>query len=272
MSKKEKAPKAKKVKEPKKPERTESGGLDYSVYYMKKPEYLFYLALAAAALFALAFIFYRSVPISAVFALLAFKYPPMRTKEIIKKRRQKLTLQFKDMLYSLSSALNAGNSVERAMAIALDDMEHQYVDPDTLIIQELELIVSKLNLGANIEDLFLDLAKRSGIDDIRTFAHIFEISKRTGGNLMQIMRQSSNIITEKIETKQEMDTVLAEKKMEQKVMAVAPLALMVLLTQSTGDFMEPLFNTFGGRVVCTIALALVIVGFLWGNKLTDIEI
>ena len=140
------------------------------------------------------------------------------------------------------------------MAIALDDMEHQYVDPDTLIIQELELIVSKLNLGANIEDLFLDLAKRSGIDDIRTFAHIFEISKRTGGNLMQIMRQSSNIITEKIETKQEMDTVLAEKKMEQKVMAVAPLALMVLLTQSTGDFMEPLFNTFGGRVVCTIAL------------------
>ena len=131
---------------------------------------------------------------------------------------------------------------------------------------------SLMTVSHNIEDLFLDLAKRSGIDDIRTFAHIFEISKRTGGNLMQIMRQSSNIITEKIETKQEMDTVLAEKKMEQKVMAVAPLALMVLLTQSTGDFMEPLFNTFGGRVVCTIALALVIVGFLWGNKLTDIEI
>lgn len=276
MIKKTKEPKSpkkmKKEKEPKRPEYTESGGLDYSVYYMKKAEYLVYLLLAAVAMFALGYIFYRSVIISVVVALLAFKYPPIRTKQIIAARRQKLNLQFKDMLYSLTSALGAGNSVERGMSLVLQDLERQYGNPDTLIIKELELIVSKLSLGQNIEDLFLDLAKRSGIEDIRTFAHIFEISKRTGGNLMQIMRQTSDIIMEKIETKQEMDTALAEKKMEQKVMAAAPLVLMVLLTQTTGDFMAPLFNTAGGRVVCTIALVMVVIGYLWGQKLTDIKI
>ena len=204
MKKREKAPKkVKKAKEPRRPERTETGGLDYSVYYMKPMEFLAYVLLAAAGLFALGYIFYRSVILAAVVALLALKYPSIRTKQIIAARRQKLNLQFKDMLYSLTSSLGAGNSVERAMSAALEDMERQYGNPNTLIIQELELIVSKLALGQNIEDLFLDLAQRSGIDDIRTFAHIFEISKRTGGNLMQIMRQTSDIIMEKIETKGE---------------------------------------------------------------------
>ena len=128
MKKREKAPKkAKKAKEPRRPERTETGGLDYSVYYMKPPEYLAYLLLAAAGLFVLGYIFYRSVVLSAVVALLAFKYPPIRTRQIIAARRQKLNLQFKDMLYSLTYALGAGCSVERAMSAALEDMERQSI-------------------------------------------------------------------------------------------------------------------------------------------------
>lgn len=276
--KKEKVKKSKKEKAPLKPEYTETGGLDYSVYYMKTPEKLLYFVLAAAVLFALGYIFYRRVPVAAVFSLLALRYPKMRTKTIIANRRKKLMLQFKDMLYSLSSAIGAGSSVERAMSEVLADMERQYADPNTYIIKELELIVSKLNLSQNIEDLFADLAERSQLEDIRTFANIFSISKRTGGNIIQIIRQTSDIITQKIETRNEIETLLAEKKMEQKIMVAMPIGLTFLLTETTGDFMSVLFaipegKLFGaGQVVCTLALAIILVGYLWGKKLTDITI
>lgn len=265
-------PLKRKEKPEKKPERTESGGIDYSVYYMKKPEYLLYLFLAAVALFLLGYIFYRSVILSGLLALLAFKYPAIRTKELIAKRQKLLTLQFKDMLYSLSSALSSGSSVERAMETVLLDLEQQYVNPNTYIVQEVRLIVSKLSINENIETLFLDLANRSGIEDIRTFAHIFEISKRTGGNLIQIIHQTSDVITQKIDTKLEIDTMLAQKKMEQKVLTVMPILLVFMLTETTGSFMAPLFTTVAGRIVCTVGLALIAVGFLWGKKLTDIRI
>lgn len=271
MAKEKKEKKPKKQKEAPKPERTESGGLDYSVYYMSVPEKLGYTALAAAGLFALGWIFYQNVVIAAVLMIFAVKYPAMRTREIIVKRREKLTLQFKDMLYSLSSALSAGNSVERAMSVVLEDMERQYADPKAYIIQELELIVSKLSLNQNIEELFADLGERSGIEDIKTFSQIFGVSKRTGGNLVKIIRQASDIITEKIETKMEITTILSSKKMEQKVVTVVPIALTFLFTQTMGDFMAPLFEGMG-RLVCTVALALIGVGYLWGKKLTDIEI
>ena len=262
----------KKEKKVKKPERTESGGLDYSVYYMKPMEWLLYFILAAVVLFILGYIFYRRPVVAGIIALLGLKYPDIRTKSIISKRRQRLTLQFKDMLYALSSAIGSGSSVEMAMRSVLEDLEHQYVNPNTYIIQEVSLINAKLNLGANIEDLFNDLADRSGIEDIRTFANIFDVSKRSGGNMMQIIRQTSDIITQKIETSNEIQTLLAEKKMEQKVMTAAPILLLALLTETTGDFMEPLFTTVKGALVCTLALVLVLVGFFWGKKLTDINI
>ncbi len=274
--KKEKAPKEKKEKKVKEkkiklPEYTETGGLDYSVYYMKPLERLAYIFLAAAGLFALGWIFYQNVILSALLALLSLCYPPIRTKQIISKRRQQLTLQFKDMLYSLSSAIGAGSSVERAMSATLEDMERQYSE-EAYIVKELGLICSKLEMNQNIEDLFADLGRRSGISDIRTFANIFEISKRTGGNLIQIIRQTSTVIAEKIETKTEIDTLLAEKKMEQKVLTVMPIALVYVLTVSTGGFMDPIFTTLMGRGVATLGLALIFVGFLWGKKLTDIEV
>lgn len=275
--KKEKAPKAKKEKKPKAkkvklPEYTETGGLDYSVYYMKPLERLGYILLAAAGLFVLGWIFYQNVILSALLSLLSLAYPPIRTKQLIAKRRRQLNLQFKDMLYSLSSAIGAGSSVERAMTATLEDMERQYVGGDSYIVKELELIVSKLELNQNIEELFDDLGKRSGIDDIRTFANIFEISKRTGGNLIQIIRQTSTVIAEKIETKTEIDTILAEKKMEQKVLTVMPIALVYMLTVTTEGFMDPIFTTWPGRGVATLGLALIMVGYLWGKKLTDIEV
>jgi len=59
-------------------------------------------------------------------------------------------------------------------------------------------------------------AFRSKNEDVLTFSNIFDISKRQGGNIMQIIRQTTDVISEKIETKTEIETSLSGKKMEQK--------------------------------------------------------
>lgn len=272
-----KSPKKKKEKrEPKeKPTPTallEITQVDYSVYVMTPQERLVYILLAAVVLFAVGYVFYRSVIVSLLFCLLAVKYPDLREKEIAEKRQRELTLQFKDMLYSLSSAVGAGSSVELALSIALEDMRKQYVDPKTSIIRELELMVSRVSFGLNIEDIFNDLARRSHIEDIQTFANIFDISKRTGGNMIRIIRQTTDVISQKIETTNEIQTSLSGRKMEQKVMTAMPIALVLFMTYTTDGFMEPLFTTLIGRVISTIGLACVIAGSLWSQKITNIQV
>mgnify|MGYP000683010527 FL=1 len=48
------------------------------------------------------------------------------------------------------------------------------------IVRELELICTGLNNNINIEVLLTDFAERSGLDDVMSFANVFEVCNRRG--------------------------------------------------------------------------------------------
>lgn len=252
-------------------EKDYNGATNYNVYHMPIQEKILYTLLAAAVLFGLGFVFYHNVAISAILMVFAIKYPSLKTKDIIHKRKKQLTMQFKDMLYSLSSAVSSGNSIENAITLAKYDMINQYGE-NVFIVEELELMISKIATNQNIEEMFADFAERSGIEDIKTFADIFEVSKRTGGDLVKIIRQTTDIIADKVSIEMEMDTMLSGKKMEQKVVTAMPVLLTLFMTYTTDGFMDTMFTTLKGNIASTIALGLVVIGALWSSSITNIEI
>lgn len=245
---------------------------NYDSYQMTKAEKIKYILEAAICLFLLGYIFYQNIIISLLFSLLALKYPKVKTKDMIWKRKKQLAIQFKDMLYSLSSAVNAGNSVEHALTIVRDDMVNQYGESNIFIVEELELMISRVAMNQNIEEVLADFAERSGLEDVKSFADIFEVAKRTGGNMVQIIRQTTDVIADKIEIETEMDTILSGKKMEQRVVTVMPIALTLFMTWTTDGFMNPIFETWSGRITATIALVLILAGTYWSQSIVTIEI
>ena len=247
-------------------------GVDYNEYDMSFLEKVMYAVMAGAVLFFVGYVFYQHMVISGILALGGLFYPKMQRKKIIEKRKNTLTLQFKDMLYSLSSAVGAGNSVESALSVTLNDMRQQYNDPNAFIIKELELMVARVNMNRTIEEVFNDFAERSHIEDIQTFASIFEIAKRTGGNLIEIIRSTTTIISDKIETQTEIVTLLSGQQAEQKVVMIMPIALVLFMTKTSGTFMDPIFTTLAGRFIATGCLAVILVGSIWAKKIADIKI
>ena len=111
----------------------EDGLTDYDVYEMGRQEKLLNLFLAAAVLFAVGYVFYHSKILSALLMLFALKWPKIRTRQIIEKRKKQLTLQFKDMLYSLASALAVGKSVESGIQDTLQDLKVIYPDRKSVV-------------------------------------------------------------------------------------------------------------------------------------------
>ena len=247
-------------------------GTDYNEYKMNPVEWLFYAVAAGAVLFGVGWVFYQNTILSGILALGGIFYPKMRRRQIIANRKSKLNLQFKDMLYSLSSAVGAGNSVERALSVTLEDMRQQYNDPNAFIVKELELMVNRVAINRTIEEILNDFAARSHLEDIQTFANIFEISKRTGGSLIEIIRNTTQIIADKIETQTEIETMIAGQQMEQKVIMVMPIILVFFMTKAGTGFMDPIFTTFAGRIIATGCLAVVLVGAVWSKKIADIKI
>ena len=173
-----------------------------------------------------------------------FFYPRIKAKEIIVQRKKELALQFKEALYALSSSLMAGRSLESAFKEALKDLYLLYPNSQTYIIQEFTYISRRIDMNVTIEDALVDFAQRAHLEDIDSFVDVLLISKRTGGNIVEIIKNTSTIIGDKLQIKQEIDTLLAEKKFEQKILNVMPIVMILLLTWSTGDYMGPVFTTF----------------------------
>ena len=250
----------------------EDGLTDYDVYVMTKSEKMFTIVVAAIALFAIGYVFYHSLILSALLALFAVKATKIRTRQIIDKRKNQLSLQFKDMLYSLSSALSVGKSVETGIRDSLQDLQVIYPDPETDILVELGLILRGLGMNNTIEDMFGQFAERAHLEDIDNFVDIFVTCKRTGGDLIEVMRSTSNTIGDKIEVKQEIETMISGKKYEFNFLMIVPVIMVLFLTLTSGDYMAPVFTTIVGRIAMTAAIAIFALAYVVGSKIMKINI
>lgn len=249
-----------------------NGAIDYSVYSMSKRERLLYILLAAIFLFGLGFIFYHNIFISFLITPFSLLYPRVRKREIIEKRQNELNLQFKDMLYSISSSLASGKALETAFKEAAKELTIIYPHEDTLIIKEIQYMQRKIDMNEQIENVLTDFADRSGLEDVRSFASILQTCNKRGGNVIEIIRNTSNVINDKIEVKQEIATILAQKKFEQKILSVMPIGLILFLSATQKDYMRPVFTTVLGRVVMSVAIVFIISGYLISKKIMDIKI
>lgn len=259
----------------KKPEETvprTDGLTDYNVYNMSTQEKAITMAAAAIVLFAVGFVFYHSIPLALLISLCCVKFPKIRTRQIIERRKRQLTLQFKDMLYSLSSALSVGKSVETGIRDSLQDLRVIYPDPNTNILRELEYILRGIGMNRTIEDMFGQFAERADLEDVDNFVDIFVTCKRTGGDLIEVMRSTSNTIGEKIEVKQEINTMISGKKYEFNAMMVLPIVMILFLTLTSGDYMDPVFQTLTGRLSMTVAIVIFVLAYIVGSRIMRIDI
>lgn len=245
--------------------------VDYNDYKFSKKEWGMNSVVGLAYFFIMGMIFYSNVVLSIIACIGIIFYMKEQKKLAIKKRKALLREQFREAMYVLSSALSAGRSVEQAFMQTLKDLGIMY-DDQTDIIKELTLIVHKLNINETIESALSDFAERSDIEDIDNFTSVFIMAKRSGGDLIRIIKETTNMISEKMEIQKEIDILVVQKQYEQKVLSFVIPGMIVFFQMTSPEFLGPLYTTLKGRVVMTVALTLYVVSSKIGKKIVDIEI
>lgn len=251
---------------------TSVSGKDYNEYQMTVQQKLLYTLVAAAAIFSISFIFYRSFVLSTLIVPVSLFYPKLKKRDLIELQKKELNIQFKDMLYSLSSSLSAGKSIEMSFREVLRDIAVLYPDDETFIVKEVEHIIRKLEMNGTVEAALADFAARSHVDDIESFSEVFSICKRSGGNMVEVIKNTTGIINDKVEISQEIDTMLSQRRFEQKVLSMLPAAMILLLSLSAADYMEPVFITFAGRLAMSGAIVLFAGAYFISKKIMNVKL
>lgn len=217
-------------------------------------------------------LFYQSIP--AILILL----PPIGgmffhlwEKEKLRKKKQEFTRQFLDALQSLSAALNVGYSLENALTEANKELKILYRKQER-ILKEWSYMIRQMKMNMGMERIMEDFAERVDQEDVRNFVTVLATVKKSGGNTAKVVRQTMSQIQEKEEVNQEIETMMAAKKMEFYVMAVIPFGMIGYMVLSFPDFMEQLYHTMAGRIVMSICLLLYLTACRIGLKIIQIEV
>ena len=192
-------------------------------------------------------------------------------KQTIKKRKQGFQLQFKEAIEGISSALNVGYSVENAMRETLDELQILY-KKEELIVREFRYMVHQLDMNISIEAILKDFAKRTEDDKVRTFVEVFSMAKRSGGNMRDIIRNTVCQIGDEIDVRREIDTIMAAKKLEFKVMSMIPFAMICYIKVSFPEFVDVLYGNALGIGVMTVCLLIYVVAYELGKRIVEVEV
>ena len=262
--------------------------LNYTVYHLKTWEKIVYFLIAFVVGAFVGYLFYGNlgkdeygqattityvlnIMIPTIVGIIAGKmFLPMREKQIIEKRRKNLRDQFRNMLEGLVTSLGAGNNVPDSFSAVYEDLKIQY-ESDAYIIKELEIILEGIRHNVPVENIIMDFGERSGIDDIKIFANVFNISYRKGGNIKDVIRNTHSIISEKIEIAEDIETTVTSGKMDQKIMLVMPIALISIIKFMSPEFAAN-FATPAGIASTTIAVACFVGAYFLGKSMLDIKL
>lgn len=247
--------------------------VNYAVYRLSAREFIFNAGIAILFLGFLGYLFYESWIMAGILGAFGLMFPFMRKKSLLAQRKEKLNLQFKEAIASLSSSLAAGRSIENSFKEVVDDLYLLYPDPSTYIIREFEIINRRVENGETIERAVQDFGIRSDIEDIMNFANVFITCKRTGGNLVEVIRRTSDIISEKIDIQQDVSVMLAQKKFESRIMSLAPIGMILLLKYSAADYLAPMYQ-WGekGPLIMTVCLGILGFSYWMGQRIMNIKV
>lgn len=244
---------------------------DYRTYHFTAKETGKYLLEGTAVCAAADYLFYQNILALLFMIPVPVLYLKMQKKKCIARQKRELNYQFRDALTSMNVAVQAGYSAENAVRAAVKDLGRLHENRSD-ILDEFRYIESQIRLSVPVEELFIDLGKRSGVEDIENFAAVFYAAKRTGGDMTKVIQKVARMLGDKIEVKKEIEATLAAKKSEQMIMSIMPAGIICYLKLTSPGFMDVLYGNFFG--ICAMIVCMAIYGFSYwlGVKIVDIEV
>ena len=238
---------------------------------IRKREYLQAILVGSFIIGTVSYLFYGKWYYAILFSPYLIRHVKSWEIQYIKKKKANFHQQFKEAIQSLSAALNVGYSVENALRETVKDLRTIY-KKEVLLIKELTYVIRQIEMNLPVETALTELANRTEDEDVQTFVTVFNMAKRSGGDMLEMIRNTVRQMGEKIDVEREIETILAAKKMEFHIMTLIPFGMIAYLKVSFPEFIQVLYGNLFGVVVMTVCLAIYVVSYEMGKRIVEIEV
>lgn len=192
-------------------------------------------------------------------------------RELEQKKIRQFEQQFQNALQSLQAQLNVGYSMENGIKEVQRELKLLYSEK-AVIGREFTYMTRQLNLNITAEQVWTEFAERVGLSQVDGFVTVFVQAKRSGGDSISIIRNAVNHMRERAEIQREIETIIAAKKLEFRIMTFIPFGIIAYMRVSFPEFMNVLYGNLFGKCFMSICLIVYLAAWKLGQNIVEIEV
>ncbi|MEU3215438.1 type II secretion system F family protein [Streptomyces sp. NPDC006971] len=227
-------------------------------------EFLVYAILAMAALWMIA-----SSMLASFFGPVAALIGLWGTNAFLNWQRTKRTERFINQLPELArilaNATQAGLALRTSIGMAADEMENPAGE-------ELARVARRLAVGEPLEDALSEMTDRLPSRELVVLVTTLVLSNRAGGTVVSSLRNLTETLEERKETRREVKTQLSQVTVTAYAVPIFGLGAMLLMNAVMPGALDRMTGAFIGQVAVVISIALYTIGFIVIRRMSRIDV
>ncbi|MFC8063170.1 type II secretion system F family protein [Streptomyces sp. NPDC057293] len=181
------------------------------------------------------------------------------------KRIEKFINQLPELARILANATQAGLALRTAIGMAAEELEAPAGE-------ELGKVADQLAIGASMDDALGELAERLPSRELVVLVTTLVLSNRAGGQVVSALRNLTETLEERKETRREVRTQLSQVNMTSYAVPVLGVGSLFLMNGVKDGALERMTGSSIGQAAVITAFALYAVGFVLIRRLSRIDV
>lgn len=177
------------------------------------------------------------------------------------KRLAKLRSQLPDCFDLMARLLRAGQTMSQAMQSASQEFEAP-------LSTEFAYCYEQQNLGLAPDFALRDLARRTGLLEIKIFVLALLVHRQTGGNLTELLDNLATIVRQRFLIRGKIASLTAEGRVQALILLSLPPVIFAVLLCVNREYALKLFEHPELPVVSVISMTL---GAVWIRKIVNFD-
>jgi tight adherence protein B len=203
----------------------------------------------------------RDVLVAVVGAVVGTVGPLWYVKIARDRRQEKILSQLPDSFDLMSRVIRAGQTMAQAIQAVADE----FAPP---IAGEFAFCFEQQNLGLPPETALRELARRTGLLELKIFVLALLVQQQTGGNLAEMLDNLSIIIRERYRMRGKIQALTAEGRFQAIILLALPPGLFVMMLGLNSEYGEILLKH---PPLIWMTLISEAIGALWIRKIIHFD-
>ncbi|MFG3013427.1 type II secretion system F family protein [Streptomyces cinerochromogenes] len=181
------------------------------------------------------------------------------------KRIERFINQLPELARILANATQAGLALRTAIGMAAEELEAPAGE-------ELAKVADQLSVGHSLEDALGELADRLPSRELVVLVTTLVLSNRAGGQVVSALRNLTETLEERKETRREIRTQLSQVTMTSYAVPVLGVGALFLMNGVKDGALDRMTGSPVGQACVIVAFAMYAVGFVLIRRLSRIDV